>query len=155
MRAKIDRELCAARRLVPVLHTFYHSTYFQSSRLKDVYGSLVIRAGNSLIWFPSESLIFVQKWANERFAQKNEGFTHSLIFSEQNERFPLIAHFLWAIRSRLLICLERSERIAHSHSFDLSEMRKCANVRWGNSQPCLLSVLLIRIRLMFLFVLIN
>ena len=26
----------------------------------------------------------------------------------------------WAIRSRLLICLERSERIAHSCSFDLS-----------------------------------
>ena len=38
----------------------------------------------------------------------------------------------WAIRSRTLICLEQSERIAHSRSFDLSEMSE-----WANSQPCL------------------
>ena len=59
-----------------------------------------------------------------------EPIAHSLIF---HERFTHIAHFLWAtwvIRSRSLICLERSERIAHSHSFDLSEMSE-----WANSQP--------------------
>ena len=49
------------------------------------------RAGKSLMGFPSESLVFVQKRANERFAQKNERFTHPLIFGEQPERF---AHFL-------------------------------------------------------------
>ena len=37
----------------------------------------------------------------------------------------------WAIHSRSLICLEQSERIPHSRSFDLSKMRE-----WANSQPC-------------------
>ena len=35
-----------------------------------------------------------KKLANEQFTQKNEQFTHSLIFSERNERFAHIAHFL-------------------------------------------------------------
>ena len=41
-----------------------------------------------------------------------------------------VAHFLWAtwvICLRSLICLERSERIAHSRSIDLSKMSKWAN----------------------------
>ena len=37
---------------------------------------LVARAGNSLICFLSESLVFCKKWANERFTQKNEQFAH-------------------------------------------------------------------------------
>ena len=41
----------------------------------------------------------------------------------------------WAIRSQLLRCLERSERIPHSCSFDLSEMSEWANEWWANSQP--------------------
>ena len=48
-----------------------------------------------------------------------------------------VAHFLWAawaIRSQLLICLQRSERIAHSRSFDLSEMSEWVNERWANEQ---------------------
>ena len=48
-----------------------------------------------------------------------------------------VAHFLWAtwaICSRLLICLERSARIAHSHSFDLREMSEWANERWVNER---------------------
>ena len=89
---------------------------------------------------------FVQKWANEPFAPKNEQFTHSLIFGEQPERlahdrsFPLshlskslmVAHFWWA---KLAIC---------SHcSFDLSEIsisltvaqRKWATVsEWANER---------------------
>ena len=32
-----------------------------------------------------------------------------------------------AIRSQLLICLEQSEQIAHSRSFDLSEMSEWVN----------------------------
>ena len=46
----------------------------------------------------------------------------------------MVAHLSWATwanRSQSLICFERSEQIAHSHSFDLSEMSK-----WANSQPC-------------------
>ena len=48
-----------------------------------------LRAGNSLIGFRSESLFLL---ANERFAQKNERFAHSLIFGERPERFAHIAH---------------------------------------------------------------
>ena len=76
------------------------------------------RAGNSLIGFPSESLVFCQKWANERFAQKNEQFTHLLIYGERPEgfahncSFPLsdvsesliVAHFWWATGAILSHC---------------------------------------------------
>ena len=47
------------------------------------------------------------------------------------------AHFLWAtwaIRSQLLICLDQSEQITRSRSFDLSEMSKWANERWEMSK---------------------
>ena len=74
------------------------------------------RAGNSLIWFSSESLVFVKKWANELFAQKNERFTHSLIFGERNEWFAHIAHFLWATWGNCscsLIFGERNEWFTH------------------------------------------
>ena len=57
----------------------------------------------------------------------------------------MVAHLswaTWAIRSQLLICLVRSERIAHRSSFDLSEMSDWAKERipspaqttlWGSS----------------------
>ena len=52
----------------------------------------------------------------------------------------------WAIRSRLIICLVRPERFAHSRSFVLSNLSelltvahliwaKWANEQWANSQP--------------------
>ena len=53
---------------------------------------------------------------NERFTQKNEWFTHSLIFGERNERFAHTAHFLcatWANRSWSLIFGEWFAHIAH------------------------------------------
>ena len=59
---------------------------------------------------------YVKKWANERFTQKKEQLTHSLIFGERNERFPHIAHFLWATwanRSWSLIFIEPNEQFAH------------------------------------------
>ena len=37
--------------------------------------------------FRANRSFFAQKGANERFAQKNERFTHLLIFSERPERF--------------------------------------------------------------------
>ena len=68
------------------------------------------RAGNSLIGFWANRSFFAQKWTNERYAQKNERFTHSLIFGERPEQFAhdcsfplsdvseslMVAHFWWA-----------------------------------------------------------
>ena len=74
----------------------------------------------------------------------------SLIFGEWPERFAYSTHFRWAtwairshsplkkrewaIRSRSLICLEWSERITHSRSFDLSKMSKWTNEQWAMSE---------------------
>ena len=59
----------------------------------------------------SESLVFVIKRANERFAQKKRA-----------------------------ICPEGSEQIAHSHSFNLSDLSNLSNLsnlsKWANSQLC-------------------
>ena len=65
-----------------------------------IYCSCSYRAGNSLIGFRANRSFFAQKWANERLAQKNEQFTHLLIFGE------------------------RSERFAHNRSFPLSNVSK-------------------------------
>ena len=37
--------------------------------------------------FLANGSFFAQKWVNERFAQKHDWFTHSLIFGEQPERW--------------------------------------------------------------------
>ena len=58
---------------------------------------LMIKVGNSLIGFLSESLVFCEKkseWAI--CSKKNEPFAHSLIFVERPERSVHIAHFWWA-----------------------------------------------------------
>ena len=69
--------------------------------------------------FRANRLFFVQKWANERFAKKNERFTHLLIFGDRPERFAhdcsfplselseslMVAHFCWATWA---ICSHRS-----------------------------------------------
>ena len=79
------------------------------------------RAGNSLIGFLSKSLVFAKKWANERFAQKNER----------------LAHFwwaTWAIRSWLLIFGEQPEQIPHGRSFlvnNLSDLLTVAHLSWA------------------------
>ena len=54
-------------------------------------------------------LFFSEKWANERFAQKNKQFAHFWCL-------------IWANRSRLLIFGEQPERFAHSHSFVMSNL---------------------------------
>ena len=63
-----------------------------------------MRAGNLLIGFRANRSFFAQKRANEQLAQKNERFTHLLIFGEQPERF---AQF------NSLIFGERPERFTH------------------------------------------
>ena len=55
--------------------------------------------------------------------------SESLIFHEQPEQIALLTWAIWAIRSQLLIC---PEWIAHSRSFDLSDLSE-----WENSQPCI------------------
>ena len=77
----------------------------------------------------SDSLIFSINFFKIVYKKQDLGFFLAKFFWA-NRSF---AHFLWATwanRSRSLICLERSERIAHSCSFDLSEMSE-----WANSQP--------------------
>ena len=59
-------------------------------------------------------------------SERHEPIAHccSIVFSNLSDSLT-IAHFLWAtwaICWRLLIFLERSERVTHSPSFDLSKM---------------------------------
>ena len=104
---------------------------------------LIARAGNSLIWFLSESLVFCPKMSVSLKKMSN-----SLIFSERNERCAHIAHFLWEIwvnHSQSLVSSEWPEQLAHGRSFVLSDLSESltvthliwANERWANSQPCL------------------
>ena len=69
--------------------------------------------------------LFVSKRANEGFAKKNPSalLIRSFIISDLSESLT-VALFSWATRvicSQSLICPEKSERIAHSRSFDLSD----------------------------------
>ena len=97
----------------------------------NILHPLIFRAGNSLIGFLSESLVFCPKmieWAIR--SKKNERFTHSLIFVEQPERFAhncsiplsnlseslMVAHFCWvtwAICSHRSFLVSRPERFTH------------------------------------------
>ena len=86
------------------------------------------RAGNSLISFMSESLIFCKKLANEWLAKKTEWFAHSLIFGEQPERIAhgclflvsdlskllKVAHFLWATWALSLTSLIKKEGMSET-----------------------------------------
>ena len=63
--------------------------------------------------FQANHSYFAQKWAKERFAQKNKRFTHSLIFSEWPERFAHDRSFPLSDVSKLLIFGELPERFAH------------------------------------------
>ena len=72
---------------------------------------------SSVFW--ANRSFFAQKWANERFAQKNKRFTTSLTFIEWPERFAhdrsflvsdlwkslMVAHLLWVTWA---ICTHRS-----------------------------------------------
>ena len=77
-----------------------------------VFCDAFCRAGNSLIWFPSESLVFCPKMSEWAICSKKWA-THSF------------AHFwlaTWGICSRLLISSERCERIANGCSFLVSDL---------------------------------
>ena len=143
----------------PLLYVYHRikDDRMENSINESWYRHNLRRAGNLLIGFPSESLVFCEKLAHERFAQKNEWFAHSLIFGERPERFAHIAHFRWAtwairytsitkkegirsffkekkVRSRSLICHEQPKQIAHGRSFvliDLSDSLTIAHLSWA------------------------
>ena len=80
------------------------------------------RAGNSLIWFLSESLVFFVfcfERMSDSLKEMSDSLIHSFLVNEMSDSLtPLISS-------------ERPEQIAHGRSFDLSEMSE-----WANSQPC-------------------
>ena len=86
-----------------------------------------------LVSFLVNCSFFVSKRANEQFAHKTrDSLIGSFIMSDLSKSLtvPHLSWATWAIRSQSLICPERSEQIAHSCSFDLSDLSK-----WANSQP--------------------
>ena len=101
-----------------------------------------------LLWVLPSSLSLPFIFENVSFAEQIahgcsflvNGLSDSLTSLTKKKEFSdslMVAHFLWVtwgIRSGSLICLERSERIAHSRSFDLREMSKWANEQWANEQ---------------------
>ena len=109
------------------------------------------RAGNLLLGFLSELLVFCEKMSEWAIRSKKRAIrSWALIFGERPERFAhghlflvsdlseslMVAHFWWAtwvICSRSLICLERPVHFAHSRSFvlsDLSESLTVAHLIW-------------------------
>ena len=120
-----------------LVHKFV-SVFRCKSRLCPCASLLYSRAGNSLIGFPSESLIFCPKMSEWSIHSKklaiHSFFTHSLIFGERPERFAqdrsfplsdvseslMVAHFWWAswairrVGHRVLL---RCERIVLLRSF--------------------------------------
>ena len=84
------------------------------------------------------------------------GHSRSFFMSDLSDSLTVthLSWVTWAILSQSLICLERSEQIAHCHSFDLSRMSKWAMSKWAKSQPwfsllnsfCYLKKLLLKIR---------
>ena len=77
-----------------------------------IYVYVWIWAGNSLIWFPRESLVFCSKMSEWSICSKKWAI-------------HLFAHFwwaTWAIPSWSLISSERPERISHGRSFVVSKM---------------------------------
>ena len=75
------------------------------------------------IWFYNFSQIFLSELLILWFAMSD--LSDSLMI-------VILTWTTWAIRSQSLICPERSERIAHSRSFDLSNLSEWANERMSN-----------------------
>ena len=70
-------------------------------KLIKLFKYYFIRAGNLLIWFPSESLVYCPNMSNSLTIAHFLGATWanrswSLIFGEWPEQFDHIAHFWWA-----------------------------------------------------------
>ena len=83
----------------------------------------------------SELLVFCKQKC-ESLKKTSDSLICSFIMSNLRKLLmvALLTWVTWAIRSQSLICPERSEQIAHSHSFDLSELIERANERWANKR---------------------
>ena len=64
---------------------------------------LLSRAGNLLIGFLSELLVFCEKISESAICSKNEQLAHSLIFGDRPERFAHGCSFLVSDLSELLM----------------------------------------------------
>ena len=96
---------------------------------KEGMSELVVFLNLQKTYLKAKNTILVQKlWANRSFLWVKEQMSDSLMAA-------LLTWATWAIRSLLLICPERSERIAHSCSFDLSDLSKWEMSEWANSNP--------------------
>ena len=67
---------------------------------------------------------------------KRIAHSHSLFMSDLSDSLMvvLLIWATWSICSQLLICLEQSQQIAYSCSFDLSDLSKWANEWWVNER---------------------
>ena len=99
------------RRLAAVIYRYQRTIWKVSSVSRDIPG-LGIRSFD----FRANHSFFVQKWANERFAQKmSDSLICSFLVSDLSDSLT-IAHFLWVTwpnRSWLLIFGEQPEQFAH------------------------------------------
>ena len=116
-------------------HASTHHFAYHATRQQRVFSELGICS--SVFW--ANRSLFAKKWANERFAQKNERFAHgrsflvsdlseSLIFGEWPERFAHIANFWWAIWA--------NRSVAHLIWAKWVNEWMSTMSKWANSQPC-------------------
>ncbi len=95
---------------------WFTSTLMLFTMLHSIKAGLGIRSSD----IRANRSFFAQKWVNERFAQKNERFTHlPFLVSEMSDSLT-IAHFLWAPWANCswsLIFGEQPERFAHIAHF--------------------------------------
>ena len=94
MFLKIFRTVRACCRLIRGTQRKLVFAISETTVLEDVMGWVYPGLGIRSFDFRANRSFFVKKLANEQFTQKNERFTHWLIFGEQNEQFAHIAHFL-------------------------------------------------------------
>ena len=93
--------------------SFFFKTYKRKSKKRKKYDLSQILL--------SESLVFVSKRANERFAKKKQVIRSFAHLSWAN----------WGNISQLLFCHERPQRFAHCRSFNLSDLLTVAHLSWA------------------------
>ena len=124
-------------------------------RWANCSGFLNLQKNVQKIWFYSIFLVnHLFLWVKERLSdllKKTKRFAHLLFYHEQPEQITHSRYFVlsnlsdfltvsylswatWAISSQLLICPERSEQIAQSHSLQWAILSKWAMSEWANKQ---------------------
>ena len=114
-------------------HSFLVSDLSDLLTLLILVSDLIKHTKNMILDFFSQNCL--SESLIRSFIMSNQ--SKLLICHDQPERFSHGRSFVLsdrAIRSQSLIFLEQSEWIAHSCSFDLSEMSEWANEQWANEQ---------------------